>query len=65
MSTTHERQITRLALAGGIPALIVALWLLWSGDYASRVQWTLSVIMIITWLAFAFSVRGPRRRRAG
>jgi two-component system nitrogen regulation sensor histidine kinase NtrY len=57
MSTTHERQITRLALAGGIPALAVALWLLWSGDYASRVQWTLSVVMIVTWLGFAFSVR--------
>ena len=57
MSTTHERQVTRLALAGGIPALTVALWLLWSGDHTSRVQWTLSVFMIIAWLAFAFSVR--------
>src|SRR5579864_1656297 len=57
MASTHERQVTRLALAGGIPALIVALWLLWSGDYTSRVQWTLSVIVVVAWLAFAFSVR--------
>jgi len=57
MATTHERQVTRLALAGGVPALAVALWLLWSGDHASRVQWTLSVVIVIAWLAFAFALR--------
>src|SRR5579859_3695537 len=57
MSTTHEQRVTRLALAGGTPALAVALWLLWSGDFASRTQWTLSVIIVIAWLAFAFAVR--------
>ncbi|HTY06673.1 MAG TPA: ATP-binding protein [Gemmatimonadales bacterium] len=57
MATTHEKQITRLALAGGVPALAVALWLLWAGDYTSRVQWTLSVVMVIAWLSFAFAVR--------
>ena len=55
MSITHEQRVTRLALAGGVPALVVALWLLWSGDYASRTQWTLSVVVIIAWLAFAFA----------
>lgn len=57
MSTTHEQRVTRLALAGGSPALVVALWLLWSGDYASRTQWTLSVVIVIAWVAFAFAVR--------
>jgi PAS domain S-box-containing protein len=57
MSTTHEQRVTRLALAGGAPALAVALWLLWSGDFASRTQWTLSVVIVIAWLAFAFAVR--------
>lgn len=57
MTTTHEKQITRLALAGGIPAVGVALWLLWSGDHSSRVQWTLSVVILVAWLAFAFATR--------
>jgi len=57
MALTHEQRVTRLALAGGIPALAVALWLLWSGDYAARTQWTLSVVVIVAWLAFAFAVR--------
>lgn len=57
MSITHEQRVTRLALAGGLPALAVALWLLWSGDFASRTQWTLSVVIVIAWLAFAFAVR--------
>ena len=57
MATTHEKQVTRLALAGGTPALAVALWLLWAGDHTSRVQWTLSVVIVIAWIAFAVAVR--------
>ena len=57
MATTHEQRVTRLALAGGAPALAVALWLLWAGDFASRTQWTLSVVMVVAWLAFAFALR--------
>jgi len=46
-----------LALAGGVPALAIALALLWSADYASRTQWTLSVVAVGAWLAFAAALR--------
>src|SRR6266536_2319414 len=53
----HERQVFWLALAGGLPALVVALALLWTGDFASRTQWTLTVLVTGAWLAFAALAR--------
>jgi len=57
MTVSHERHVTRLALAGGVPAIAVALWLLWTGDWTPKVQWTLSVLLLGTWLGFAFALR--------
>ncbi|MFI5244535.1 MAG: sensor histidine kinase [Gemmatimonadales bacterium] len=55
--SSHERQVTRLALAAPVPALAVALWLLWAGDFAPRTQWTLTVLLVGSWLALAFILR--------
>jgi len=52
-----DQRILLLALAGGLPATLVALALLWGGNYTSKVQWTLSVLVIGVWTACAFSVR--------
>jgi len=54
---THDRRILILALLSGLPAVIVALLLLWFGDYASRTQWTLTVLLVGAWWAFAFAAR--------
>src|SRR6266853_1319044 len=53
----HERRVFLLALAGGVPALAIALALLWSGDYAPRTQWTFSAVAVGAWLAFAGALR--------
>src|SRR5881394_3705493 len=37
--------------------LILALVLLWSGDFAARTQWTLTVLTVVVWLAFVGVVR--------
>jgi PAS domain S-box-containing protein len=55
--TNHERQVTRLALVAPLPALVVALWLLFRGDFAARTQWTIAVLLVGFWLALAFSLR--------
>ena len=52
-----DRRILFLALAAGFPAALVALILLWTGPYASRVQWTLTVVIIGVWVGCSFSVR--------
>lgn len=57
MKLTYERRIQLLALAAGLPGLLIALILLWTGGYSSRTIWTLGFFIIAIWLGFAISVR--------
>ena len=52
-----DQRILLLALAAGLPAALVALILLWTGDYTSKVQWTLTALIIGVWTGCSFSVR--------
>jgi two-component system, NtrC family, nitrogen regulation sensor histidine kinase NtrY len=54
---TYERRIQLLALAAGLPGSAIALILLWTGDYSSRTAWTLGLLIVVTWLGFALSLR--------
>jgi two-component system, NtrC family, nitrogen regulation sensor histidine kinase NtrY len=53
----YERRILFLALAAGLGSTLVAMILLWTGPYSSKLQWTLSVVMVIAWLSFAFTAQ--------
>jgi two-component system nitrogen regulation sensor histidine kinase NtrY len=55
---SHERRVFLMALAGGLPGALVALILLWSGDYTTKVEWTLSALIVGCWLGFASALRG-------
>src|SRR5262249_13826432 len=48
---THDRRLFFLALLAGLPAVVVSLVLLWTGDFVPRVQWTLTAIIVIVWLS--------------
>src|SRR5437588_7475676 len=52
-----DQRILFLALAAGLPAALVALILLWTGDYTPKVQWTLTVFIIGVWAGCSLSVR--------
>jgi nitrogen fixation/metabolism regulation signal transduction histidine kinase len=52
-----DQRILLLALAAGCPAALVALILLWTGDYSPKVQWTLTVFVVGVWTGCSFSVR--------
>jgi PAS domain S-box-containing protein len=52
-----DQRILLLALAAGLPATLVALVLLWTGDYTPKVQWTLTVLIVSVWTGCSFSVR--------
>src|SRR5213596_2763441 len=56
-SLKHERRVLWLALLTGVPGLVLAFALLWSGDFAPRTQWTLTAIVLIAWLALAATLR--------
>jgi len=53
----YERRILLLALSAGLGSTVVALILLWTGGYSSKLQWTLTVLMVLTWLSFAFTAQ--------
>lgn len=53
----HENKALLFALTSGSAALVVAFVLLWSGQYSQEIQWTLSIVIVIVWLGFAFAVR--------
>ena len=55
---SHENRILLLALGSGAAGVLLALVLLWTGDHGSDTRWTLSFLVIVIWLGFAFSLRG-------
>ena len=54
---SYEHRILLLAVAAGLPGSLIALILLWTGDYSSRTIWTLGLLIVGLWLGFAVSVR--------
>lgn len=52
-----ERRITFLSIAAGFPAVALCAFLLWYGDYSGRVQWTINLFLVITWLGVAFNLK--------
>src|SRR6266849_7344751 len=52
-----DQRILLLALAAGLPAALVALILLWTGPYTSKVQWTLTVFIVGVWSTCSMGVR--------
>ena len=53
----HDRRVLLMALAAGLPAVVVSLVFLWFGDHSPRVQWTLSALIVLVWAGVAFSLR--------
>lgn len=54
---THDRRLLLLALAGGLPAVVVSMSLLLFGDFTPKVQWTLGLLIFGAWLGLASAVR--------
>ena len=57
LKPAHEQRMRLLALGSGLPAVTVALVLLWIADYTPKVQWTLTVLILGIWWACASSIR--------
>lgn len=43
----HPRRIVLLALIAALPAVVIALLLLWTGDHPSRVGWTGTLLIVL------------------
>jgi PAS domain S-box-containing protein len=54
---SYEGKITWLTFSAVAPATLVALALLWFGDYSAKVQWTLTIVIVGCFVAFVSSAR--------
>ena len=54
---SYERKVLLLALGGGLSAVVIALLVLWLGDFTPKVQWTLTTLLLTTWIGFGFATR--------
>ncbi|HEY8470844.1 MAG TPA: hypothetical protein VIL18_14425, partial [Longimicrobiales bacterium] len=54
---SHEQRVFTLALLAGLPGTALGLSLLWTGDFSSRTQLTLTLIVVLAWWGFAWSAR--------
>lgn len=52
----YERGILLRVLAAGAGGTLLALLLLWTGNFSDRVRWTATILLMLMWLGFAFSV---------
>jgi two-component system, NtrC family, nitrogen regulation sensor histidine kinase NtrY len=53
----HERRVFYYVLLAGLPAVVIALALLWTGDWTPKVQWTLTVLIVSFYFGFAGAAR--------
>lgn len=54
---SYERKVPLLSLLSAVPALTVALVLVWISDFSTRLQWTLTLATLGGWLAFWLVLR--------
>src|SRR5213079_1467519 len=54
---SHEGKLTWLTLGAAAPAIVVALAVLWFGNYSAKVQWTLTLLIGTCALGFISSAR--------
>ncbi|MDB5034516.1 MAG: multi-sensor signal transduction histidine kinase [Chlorobi bacterium] len=55
---SFEGRIFRMALMAGFPGALVSVILLWTGDFTPKVQWTISLFVLLAWIGFALAARG-------
>ena len=54
----YETRLSLLSLAGGLPAVAVALALLWAGALDLKTRCALAALVAVAWWAFALALRG-------
>ena len=53
----YERRILARALLAGLSGSAIAIILLWTGSASSKLAWTLTIFIVVSWLGFAFSAQ--------
>ena len=56
-SLPHDRRIVLLALATGLPGILVSLGFLWLTPVSAGLRGSLTVLLVITWLGASLALR--------
>jgi PAS domain S-box-containing protein len=54
---SHDARVLLLALVAGLPGAAAALWLVWTGSFAPKVEWTVTAAVLASWLGLSLAVR--------
>jgi two-component system, NtrC family, nitrogen regulation sensor histidine kinase NtrY len=54
---THDRRVLLMSLGAGLPGSAIALILLWRGDFEPKVQWTLTLFIVVLWWGVSAALR--------
>jgi two-component system, NtrC family, nitrogen regulation sensor histidine kinase NtrY len=54
---SHEQRVLLMAIAAGLPGVVVAISLLWAGNYSTKVVWTLTTLVLACWWGFSVALR--------
>ena len=54
---SYENRLTWLAFGAAVPGGVIALAILWSGDFSTKIQWTLTLAIVGCFLGFILSAR--------
>jgi two-component system, NtrC family, nitrogen regulation sensor histidine kinase NtrY len=57
MKVAIETRLALTSLLAGLPAVCVAVIVLWTGDFTNTTRWTLSIFLAAVWLGCSWSVR--------
>ena len=50
-----EHAVARNVVIGGLPAVVTALWLLWTGESSLELRWTLTLLLPLVWIGAAMN----------
>ena len=53
----HDLRVLLMALGAGLPGTLVGLFLLWTGDFTPKVQWTLTLFILGLWWGVSIALR--------
>ncbi|MDE0648934.1 MAG: hypothetical protein OXI12_01145, partial [Gammaproteobacteria bacterium] len=62
LGTRHDRRVLLLTVLAGLPAVVVALLLLWRSEFDPAIRWPLSLALIVVWLGLSTAAKNHALR---
>ena len=57
MSAAHDVGVLVTTLVAGLPGSVIAIALVWTGEHSTKVEWTVSSVVLVVWIGAAVLAR--------